>query len=73
MGPIGLSVCYDIRFPELYRGLVDRGARILLIPAAFTVPTGRDPWEVLLRARATESHTFVLAAAQYGAHAPRSR
>ncbi len=73
LGPIGLSVCYDIRFPELYRGLVDRGARILLIPAAFTVPTGRDHWEVLLRARAIESQAFVLAAAQYGTHTPRRR
>ena len=72
-GCLGLSVCYDVRFPELYRTLVDRGARFLLVPAAFTVPTGRDHWEVLLRARAIESQAFVLAAAQYGAHTPRRR
>jgi predicted amidohydrolase len=72
-GTLGLSVCYDLRFPELYRELVDRGARILLVPAAFTVPTGRDHWEVLLRARAIESQAFVLAAAQFGAHTPRRR
>jgi predicted amidohydrolase len=67
-GIVGLSVCYDVRFPELYRGLVERGARILLVPAAFTVPTGRDHWEVLLRARAIECQCFVLAAAQFGVH-----
>jgi predicted amidohydrolase len=72
-GTIGLSVCYDIRFPELYRSLVDRGAKLLLIPAAFTVPTGRDHWEVLIRARAIESQAFVLASAQYGTHTPRRR
>jgi predicted amidohydrolase len=68
VGPVGLSVCYDLRFPELYRALAERGARILLVPAAFTVPTGRDHWEVLLRARAIENQAFVLAAAQYGIH-----
>lgn len=68
LGPIGLSVCYDVRFPELYRALAERGARILLVPAAFTVPTGRDHWEVLLRARAIENQAFVIASAQYGAH-----
>ncbi len=73
LGTLGLSICYDLRFPELYRALVDRGARILLVPAAFTVPTGRDHWEVLLRARAIESQAFVLAAAQYGDHTPRRR
>jgi predicted amidohydrolase len=72
-GVLGLSVCYDLRFPELYRALVDRGARILLVPAAFTVPTGSDHWEVLVRARAIESQTFVLAAAQHGVHTPRRR
>jgi predicted amidohydrolase len=72
-GTLGLSVCYDVRFPELYRALVDRGARILLVPAAFTVPTGRDHWEVLLRCRAIESQAFVVAAAQYGTHTPRRR
>lgn len=65
---LGLSVCYDVRFPELYRALVDRGATVLLVPAAFTVPTGRDHWEVLLRARAIESQCFVIAAAQWGEH-----
>jgi predicted amidohydrolase len=70
---LGLSVCYDIRFPELYRGLVDRGAQVLLVPSAFTVPTGRDHWEVLLRARAIESQCFVVAAAQWGDHNPTRR
>lgn len=68
IGPIGLSICYDVRFPELYRRLAARGARVLLVPSAFTVPTGRDHWEVLLRARAIENQAFVLAAAQYGEH-----
>jgi len=65
---LGLSICYDVRFPELYRALVDDGATVLLVPAAFTVPTGRDHWEVLLRARAIESQAFVVAAAQWGEH-----
>ncbi len=67
---LGLSVCYDVRFPELYRQLVEHGAQVLLIPSAFTVPTGRDHWEVLLRARAIENQCFVVAAAQWGAHNP---
>jgi deaminated glutathione amidase len=67
-GRIGLSICYDIRFPELYRSLVDAGATILSIPAAFTVPTGRAHWEMLVRARAIESGAFVIAAAQCGRH-----
>lgn len=67
-GILGLSICYDVRFPELYRELSARGAQILLIPAAFTVPTGRDHWELLVRARAVENQAFVLAAAQYGVH-----
>jgi deaminated glutathione amidase len=66
----GLSVCYDVRFPELYRQLVEHGAQVLLVPSAFTVPTGRDHWEVLLRARAIENQCFVVAAAQWGAHNP---
>jgi predicted amidohydrolase len=70
---LGLSVCYDVRFPELYRALVERGATLLLVPAAFTVPTGRDHWEVLLRARAIESQAFVVAAAQWGEHGSRRR
>jgi predicted amidohydrolase len=70
---LGLSVCYDVRFPELYRALVDRGATVLLVPAAFTVPTGRDHWEVLLRARAIESQCFVVASAQWGEHSATRR
>jgi predicted amidohydrolase len=64
----GLSICYDLRFPELYRRLVDRGAHVLLVPAAFAVPTGKDHWHVLQRARAIESQTYVVAAAQWGKH-----
>lgn len=67
-GGIGLSVCYDLRFPELYRQLAERGARLLAVPAAFARETGRDHWEVLLRARAIENQAFVLAAAQVGEH-----
>jgi predicted amidohydrolase len=67
-GKLGLSVCYDVRFPELYRALVDRGAIALAIPAAFTLTTGKDHWHVLLRARAIESQSYVLAAAQTGHH-----
>lgn len=67
-GKLGLSVCYDLRFPELYRRLVDRGAIALAVPAAFTLTTGKDHWHVLLRARAIESQSFVLAAAQTGHH-----
>ncbi len=66
----GLSVCYDLRFPELYRILAVRGARILTVPSAFTLATGRDHWEVLLRARAIESQTFVLAPNQFGEAPP---
>jgi len=65
---IGMTVCYDMRFPELYRTLAKKGAQILSIPAAFTVPTGKAHWEVLLRARAIEAGAFVLAAAQCGTH-----
>ena len=66
--PIGLSVCYDIRFAALYRALSDGGAEILTVPAAFTVPTGQAHWHILLRARAIESACFVIAAAQAGLH-----
>jgi predicted amidohydrolase len=69
---LGLTVCYDLRFPELYRALVDRGADVLTVPAAFTLLTGKDHWHVLLRARAIESQAYVLAAAQWGAH-PKGR
>jgi len=65
---LGLTVCYDVRFPELYRILAVRGARIVTVPAAFTVPTTRDHWEVLVRARAIEDQCFVIAANQVGEH-----
>ena len=65
---LGLSICYDIRFPELYRILAIRGARVFTVPAAFTVPTTRDHWEILLRARAIEDQAFVVAANQIGEH-----
>jgi len=67
-GRLGLTVCYDVRFPELYRALVDQGAVALAIPAAFTLQTGKDHWHVLLRARAIEAQCWVLAAAQTGHH-----
>lgn len=67
-GRIGLTVCYDLRFPDLYRRLTDDGATILTVPAAFTVPTGAAHWHVLLRARAIEAGVFVVAAAQAGRH-----
>ena len=67
-GKIGMTICYDIRFPHLYRGLAKSGASILLIPAAFAQSTGRAHWEVLLRARAIETGCFVIAAAQTGEH-----
>ena len=65
---LGLSVCYDLRFPELYRILAVMGARIIAIPAAFTLPTTRDHWETLVRARAIEDQAFVIAANQCGEH-----
>jgi deaminated glutathione amidase len=68
VGKLGLSVCYDMRFPELYRELVSRGAEWLAMPAAFTVPTGRAHWETLLRARAIENLCYVVAPAQAGTH-----
>lgn len=67
---VGLSICYDLRFPELYRRLAVAGARILAVPAAFMLHTGRDHWEVLLRARAIENQCYVLAAGQIGSHEP---
>ena len=66
---LGLSICYDLRFPELYRILAVRGARVLVVPAAFTLATTREHWEVLLRARAIEDQAFVVAANQVGEHA----
>lgn len=68
VGPLGLSICYDLRFPDLFRALTDAGAEILSIPAAFTVPTGEAHWHVLMRARAIEAGAFVVAAAQSGRH-----
>ena len=68
---VGLTVCYDLRFPELYRILAVRGARVLTVPSAFTLATGRDHWEVLLRARAIENQVFVLAPNQVGEAPPR--
>jgi nitrilase len=68
VGRLGLSVCYDMRFPELYRALVLQGAEWLAMPAAFTVPTGRAHWETLLRARAIENLCYVVAPAQSGTH-----
>ena len=67
-GKVGLSVCYDLRFPELYRKLSRKGAQVLCVPAAFTLMTGKDHWEVLLRARAIENQAYVLAPAQHGRH-----
>jgi predicted amidohydrolase len=65
---LGLAVCYDLRFPEIFRVLAVRGARILALPSAFTLPTTRDHWEVLIRARAIENQAFVIAANQVGPH-----
>src|ERR1019366_5902903 len=69
---LGMTVCYDVRFPELYRKLVDQGARIVTVPAAFTLTTGKDHWHVLLRARAIENQMYLMAPAQHGKH-PRGR
>ncbi|HEV2599187.1 carbon-nitrogen hydrolase family protein [Sphingopyxis sp.] len=69
LGQLGLAICYDLRFPELFRALVDRGATIIAIPAAFTVSTGEAHWHVLMRARAIETGCHIVAAAQAGAHA----
>jgi deaminated glutathione amidase len=69
---LGMTICYDLRFPELYRKLGERGARIVTVPAAFTLTTGKDHWHVLLRARAIENQVFILAPAQHGKH-PRGR
>ncbi len=68
LGNLGLSVCYDIRFPELYRHLAHQGADVLFIPAAFTAYTGRDHWQVLIQARAIENTCYVIAPAQTGLH-----
>jgi predicted amidohydrolase len=68
LGAIGLTICYDMRFPHLFRALAQKGAKLFTVPSAFTVPTGQAHWHVLLRARAIETGSFVLAAAQGGAH-----
>ncbi len=72
-GLLGHATCYDLRFPELFRRLVDAGAEVFVIPSAFTLATGRDHWEVLLRARAIENQVFVVAPNQYGLHGPNLR
>lgn len=68
LGSIGLTICYDMRFPHLYRALAKAGAKLFTVPSAFTVPTGQAHWHVLLRARAIETGSFILAAAQGGRH-----
>jgi predicted amidohydrolase len=68
VGALGLAICYDLRFPDLFRALTDAGAEVISIPAAFTVPTGEAHWHVLIRARAIEAGVFVIAAAQSGTH-----
>ncbi|VXD02142.1 carbon-nitrogen hydrolase family protein [Sphingomonas sp. 8AM] len=68
LGPMGLSICYDMRFPDLYRALTDAGAHVLSVPASFTRPTGAAHWHVLLRARAIEAGVHLVAAAQTGEH-----
>lgn len=72
-GGLGLSICYDLRFPELYRRLTMAGARVLAVPAAFTAETGKDHWNVLLRARAIENQAYVFAPAQFGVHGGQRR
>ncbi len=73
LGRLGMSVCYDLRFPELYRALVDRGAEVILVPSAFTLTTGKDHWHALLRARAIECQAWVLAPGQWGQHDAEGR
>jgi predicted amidohydrolase len=71
LGQLGISVCYDVRFPELYRQLSKAGAEVLIVPAAFTAFTGKDHWQVLLQARAIENTCYVIAPAQTGFHNAR--
>ena len=73
VGKLGLTICYDLRFPALFSRLAEGGAQTIAVPAAFTVPTGRAHWQVLLRARAIEAGTFIVAAAQSGDHADGRR
>ena len=68
---LGLTVCYDLRFPELYRVLAVEGAEVITVPAAFTLFTGKDHWELLLRARAVENQCYVVAANQWGSRTAR--
>ena len=69
---LGLTTCYDLRFPELYTKMAhERDANVMLVPSAFTVPTGRAHWEILLRARAIETQSYVIAAAQVGKHSAK--
>jgi predicted amidohydrolase len=68
VGKLGVTICYDLRFPQLFQRLTDAGADVVSVPAAFTVPTGKAHWEILLRARAIEAGVFVVAAAQCGHH-----
>lgn len=70
---VGLTICYDLRFPELYRLLALEGAEVLFVPAAFTLFTGKDHWHTLLRARAIENQCYVLAPAQIGPHDPHAQ
>jgi predicted amidohydrolase len=72
-GGLGLTICYDLRFPELYRAIAARGARVCAVPSAFTLETGKDHWHVLLRARAIENQMFVFAPAQRGHHGGQRR
>jgi len=68
VGKLGLTICYDLRFPELFQRLSEAGADLIAVPAAFTVPTGKAHWQILMRARAIEAELFVVAAAQAGRH-----
>jgi predicted amidohydrolase len=72
-GGLGLTICYDLRFPELYRALAARDARIIAVPSAFTMETGKDHWHVLLRARAIENQVYIVAPAQFGSHGNNRR
>lgn len=71
IGRLGLSICFDLRFPEVYRGLADLGATVMAVPSAFTMMTGKDHWHTLLRARAIETQSYVVAPAQWGPHDDR--
>ena len=73
LGKLGMSICYDLRFPEMYRAQVDQGADLIAVPSAFTMTTGKDHWHALLRARAIETQCWVLAPAQWGIHDEKGR